>query len=136
MSSAPYDAPNSSTPPGPFARLFQSASVTTNLKAMTHDHTTSSAPQRRNQRRRQPHDQTELAFPDYADGSADAGLWALFHVAEEDEQFSLQAIGDACGRSQEWVRKVEARALKKLQRLLRRELQIIDESDLTRDNSL
>jgi hypothetical protein len=58
-------------------------------------------------------------FPDYEDGSFDAGLLALAMVAEPNEQFSLEAIAEVCGCSYEWIRLLERQALRKLRRALR-----------------
>lgn len=50
-------------------------------------------------------------FPDYEDGSLDAGLWALRAVALPHSEFTLEEIAEVCGVSIEWIRKLEERAL-------------------------
>ena|SRR5688500_10460317 len=77
-----------------------------------------------------------IDYPPFADGSLDAGLWALSQIAEEGERFSLYAIGEVCGCSHEWIRLLEERALKKVRLRLRHELGMLDERDLTRENTL
>lgn len=78
----------------------------------------------------------DLEFPPFEDGSFDAGLWALSQIAEEGESFSLFAIGEVCGCSQEWIRQLEERALAKLRMGLRRRIGMLDAKDLTRENTL
>jgi hypothetical protein len=48
----------------------------------------------------------------------------------------LNAIGEVCGCSYEWIRQIEERALKKLRLELRHSIGVLSEREFTRDRIL
>jgi hypothetical protein len=70
-------------------------------------------------------------FPDYEDGSIEAGLWMLAMISHPNEEWTLEAIAEACGVSFQAIHQIEQKALSKMRKeLSRRKLTGNQDSEL------
>jgi hypothetical protein len=59
-------------------------------------------------------------FPPFEDGSIEAGLWCLMMISQPNEEWTLEAIAEACGVSFQAIHQIEQNALRKLRKELSR----------------